>query len=178
METSKERVRRFLSQSGPDLRGRQLAEILAWPDDELEHHHDFIQWLFPLELPSGANPDAPVVSPKEFAELAKDPKVLEGVRSAFARMLAFYGLQFDENSAKVTQAANWQQQSQNWAQDATHNDLRITRILHSLTLFGLKVEAQAFYTALEEIFEEPTLKAKRATALNYWQKALQPGDHQ
>src|ERR1019366_1048610 len=30
-----------------DTEGRLLEDILAWPDDDLEEVHDFIQWLFP-----------------------------------------------------------------------------------------------------------------------------------
>ena len=39
---------RFYAGTGPDDRGRFLREIHQWPDDELEHTHDYIQWLFPL----------------------------------------------------------------------------------------------------------------------------------
>lgn len=30
-----------------DIEGRLLKDILAWPDDDLEAVHDFIQCLFP-----------------------------------------------------------------------------------------------------------------------------------
>jgi hypothetical protein len=41
---------------GADTEGRRLEDILAWPDDDLEEVHDFIQWLFPLPEPSRASP--------------------------------------------------------------------------------------------------------------------------
>ena len=47
---------------GRDHRGRLLSHILGFSLDELEFHHDYIQWLFPLPEPSGANPSAPLLS--------------------------------------------------------------------------------------------------------------------
>src|SRR5690606_20976501 len=51
----------FYRGAGRDHRGRTLDEILRHDDDWLERTHDFVQWLFPLREPSGANPFAPLV---------------------------------------------------------------------------------------------------------------------
>jgi hypothetical protein len=63
---------RFYAGTGPDDRGRFLREIHQWPDDELEHTHDYIQWLFPLAERSGFNPEAPTLDANnsKHAELA------------------------------------------------------------------------------------------------------------
>jgi hypothetical protein len=166
----KEAVRRFLSGEGEDNRGRSLGGVLGWPDDALEFHHDFIQWLFPLEQASRFNPDAPVLAPAEFAELGKDPKVRDGLRAAFGRMLGFYGLAW--NGAAVVKAENWDARSTNWALAPTHNDLRITRILHSLALFGLHAEAAAFLAFLEAMLRESQASLHRRAALPHWQNAV------
>jgi hypothetical protein len=42
---------------GRDSEGRTLDEILSWDDQELEFCHDYIQWLFPNDVPSGVNSD-------------------------------------------------------------------------------------------------------------------------
>ena len=51
----------FLEGQGTDGAGRTVFEVLGLNDPALEHSHDFIQWLFPLEEPSQAVPSAPVL---------------------------------------------------------------------------------------------------------------------
>jgi hypothetical protein len=53
----------FLAGAGTDSRGRSIEWVLALSDDELESIHDYIQWLFPLQTRSGAQPLAPVLTP-------------------------------------------------------------------------------------------------------------------
>jgi hypothetical protein len=163
-------VQHFLSGSGPDSRGRMLAEVLSYSDDELELQHDFIQWLFPLDQPSRFNPEAPVLAPHEFAELGRDPGVVAGLRQGFERMLAFYGLEWSAGS--VVKAARWPARSPNWAELPTHNDLRITRILRSLVLFGLHDEAAALLRFLESMLDEMPLRPGRETTRGHWRGAL------
>ena len=47
----------FLIGAGTDAAGRNHADIIAMTDAELEQHHDYIQWLFPLPEPSRAVPN-------------------------------------------------------------------------------------------------------------------------
>ena len=166
----KETVRHFLSRDGLDSCGRSLENILAWSDDELEFHHDFIQWLFPLEQSSGFNSDAPVLTQSECSELGQDPKVLAGLRDGFNRMLRFYGLEC--RGTEIIKSTHWDARCANWAWAPTHNDLRITRILHSLCLFGLNAEAQSFLRFLENMDQESSLGSSRRVALAYWQNAV------
>src|SRR5262245_840829 len=67
----------FYRGAGTDTGGRQLAEIWAWGDDDLEAVHDFIQWLFPLPEPSRFNPDAPRLTEADIATFRGDP-LLQG----------------------------------------------------------------------------------------------------
>lgn len=166
----REKVQHFLSREGVDSCGRSLESILAWSDDDLEFHHDFIQWLFPLEQSSGFNADTPVLTRNECSELGHDPKILAGLRDGFNRMLSFYGLEW--NGTDIIKSANWDMRCPNWAWKPTHNDLRITRILHSLTLFGLNSDALAFLTFLENMIQESSLGSSRRVALAYWQDAV------
>jgi hypothetical protein len=166
----KETVRHFLSGDGADSCGRSLESLLAWSDDELEFQHDFIQWLFPLETSSQVNSDAPVLTRNECSELGHDPKVSTGLRDGFSRMLSFYGLEW--HGTEIIKSANWKVRCANWAWTPTHNDLRITRILHSLTLFGLNTEALAFLRFLENMAQENSLGSSRRVALAYWQNAV------
>jgi hypothetical protein len=166
----KETVRKFLARDGVDNRGRSLDSILSWPDDELEAQHDFIQWLFPLDHASQFNPDAPVLTRNDFAELGRDSKVRAGLRNGFARMLNFYGL--ERQNMEVVKSINWDARSKNWAWVPTHNDLRVTRILRSMTLFGLHAEATAFARFLETMLRELPLTAQSRAAYAYWRQAL------
>lgn len=167
---SKAAVQNFLSGSGTDSCDRRLADVLAFSDDALESHHDFIQWLFPLDQASSFNPDAPVLALPEFAELGRDPAVAAGLCQGLARMLAFYGLQWQDGT--VVKSAGWPARSQNWAESPTHNDLRITRILRSLALFGLQQQAAALLRFLEAMLDDTPLRPGRNSTLLYWRGAL------
>ena len=61
------RVLEFYRGHGRDHRGRLLADILGFDFYELEFHHDYIQWLFPLPEPSGANASAPLLTDEDIA---------------------------------------------------------------------------------------------------------------
>ena len=136
-------VRSFLEGTGADDQGRSLEQILRQDDHWLEYTHNFIQWLYPTDSPSGVNPNAPVLTALEARNLGANSKITANLRRAFVRMAAFYG--FDVKDNIIERKSNYSFRVPNWATRATHNDLRITRILRSLTLFGLTREAQLFY---------------------------------
>jgi hypothetical protein len=144
-EPSLDTVRSFLAGTGTDNWGRSLDEILRQPDPWLEYKHDFIQWLFPIDTRSGVNPHAPIVSVEAARDLGAIPAVASNLYRAFCRMAAFYG--FLVKDGAIERAANYPSRAPDWAARPTHNDLRITRILRSLTLFGLSAEAQLFHEA-------------------------------
>src|SRR5690242_21541031 len=83
----------FYSDVGPDNRGRFLREIQHWPDDELERTHDYIQWLFPLEEPSGFNLNAPTLNAYTINRFRSDADLRRRLQTSLVRMLAFYGLE-------------------------------------------------------------------------------------
>ncbi|MFL2776352.1 MAG: hypothetical protein ACJ0DM_03900, partial [Gammaproteobacteria bacterium] len=45
---------KFLTNQGPDFKGRSLEEIWAYSDNEIESTHDFVQLVFPTNKPSQA----------------------------------------------------------------------------------------------------------------------------
>ena len=166
-------MRDFLRGTGTDYRGRSHAAILAWPDDELEYTHDFIQWLFPLEVASLYHPEAPALTLAQFRALAQDGLVMAGLHRAFRRMLAFYGLQWDGQG--VAKSGQWLARSEEWAWRPNHNDLRMTRILHCLALFGLHAEAAAFLQVLGSILAERAQNPLRVATLAHWRRAVMAG---
>lgn len=146
----------FYRDGARDGRGRTLSEILAWPDDDLEDIHDFIQWLFPLPERSGANPGAPTLDAAAIAAFRATPVMRERLHQALDRMLAFYGLMWDQQAVTPTivRAPNFSQRADNWLRPMNHNHLRITRILRSTLLLGVEAESKALFIALNAIYRE------------------------
>jgi hypothetical protein len=169
--TASIRLIAFYRDGARDDAGRTLDEILAWPDDELEAVHDFIQWLFPLPERSGANPAAPVLDENTIRAFRNSAQMQERLRRAFLRMLRFYALIWDEGH--VARAPNFENRAENWLWPGNHNHLRITRMLRSLGLLGLDAESVAFFQALEKIYQNfPQRITARTFA--FWRDAALP----
>jgi hypothetical protein len=145
-------VAAFLEGEGPDARGRTLFDVLGLDDAALERTHDFIQWLFPLPEPSGAVPDAPVLTPDEVRAIQDSTLAQCALAAATDRMEAFY---------RATHA---------WLAPHDHNHLRITRIIRSLRLLVGDDQADAFRAAILWIVET-TRAPVSARSRGYWQTA-------
>jgi len=166
----------FYSGTEADHRGRYVQEIQAWPDDQLETAHDYIQWLFPLSEKSGFNVAAPVLTRESIQEFRTQPDLQQKLRGSFLRMMTFYG--FETRFGKqitVTRAPNFAAKATGWLSPGNHNHLRITRILRCLTVLGLEAEAKAFFGCLSEIYEDEqnkTLPALSDETMLYWRRAV------
>lgn len=172
---SNEQLLSFYYGEAPDTRGRFLRQILNWPDDELERTHDYIQWLFPLDEPSGFNLDAPILDVDTIRKFRLSPPLRRNLQTSLLRMLRFYGLELRPTvPLRVVCAPNFAERAANWITPYNHNHLRITRILKSLRLLGLKRDASAFYDCLLEIcrqeFDKASPRISRETR-KYWQSA-------
>lgn len=154
----------------PDNLGRTWDEILAQDDEWLEYRHDFIQWLFPLVTPSGANLAAPVLSAADIEAFHQEPALRRKLLLSLDRMLRFYGLKRTDSG--VGKDAGWSQRKQNWFVRPTHNNLRITRILKSLATLGCAQEARRFHVALGQLVRTEPDAGVGVEALEYWDKAL------
>lgn len=164
----------FYSGRGEDDRGRTFSQILAWNDARLEDVHDYIQWLFPLPERSGANPSAPILDAGTIAAFRADPALQDRLRQALLRMLAFYGLGSEDG--KVIRGEQFQQKAENWLSPGNHNHLRLSRILRSLTVLGLKGDAGSLYNCLRSIYEEEMVKARTGIlprTFEFWTRAIQ-----
>jgi len=158
---------RFYRHAGPDHRGRTLDEIRAFGTDRLEGTHDFIQWLFPLPEPSGANAHAPILATADVEAFLAEPALRDELRRSLDVMLAFYGLERD--GVRIGRGANYAQRSSEWI-ERPHNFLRISRILRSLSLLGCAPQARALLGCLEAIFSE-NADAIGSRTLGYWRRA-------
>lgn len=140
----------FLEGTGRDAAGRTLDQVLAFGDGELERHHDFIQWLFPLVEASAAVPGSPVLTPSDVATLQTSGDAQNNLVAASARMGRFYD---DTN---------------HWLRSSDHNHLRITRIIKSLRLLSGDTAADAFR---RRILARADGTPVSATSRRYWDAA-------
>jgi hypothetical protein len=173
----------FYRDGARDNRGRTLSEILSWPDEDLEDIHDFIQWLFPLAEPSGANPSAPTLNSDVVAAFRTTPEMRERLLLSFRRMLRFYGFCWSTTHTPpsylcvptgekpiILRAPDFQYRADNWLRPMNHNHLRLTRILRSTLLLGLEAESKALFDALNAVYREfPTRISARTHA--FWSDA-------
>ncbi|MGV8929315.1 MAG: opioid growth factor receptor-related protein [Brevundimonas sp.] len=142
----------FLEGEGPDGRGRNVLDVIAFGDVRLETTHDYIQWLFPLDEPSDAAPGSPVLSPADVAEIRGSDMAQCALAAGVDRMSAFYLTTHD------------------WLMPNDHNHRRITRIIRSLRLLRDDETADAFRaTILTRV--EATRAPISARSLGYWATA-------
>ena len=169
------RLLAFYGGTGSDDRGRTIDDVLAFPLDRMETSHDYIQWLFPLDVPSSVEPEAPLVDPECRRAFADDPRLAATLRRALERMLTFYGLLLDEGgeAPQVVRAPEFSQRAPNWLQPGNHNFLRLTRIMKSLVLLGAPELAAALLWCLEDIYKEYSTVIG-TTTFGYWRRAASP----
>ena len=119
-------ITEFLEGTGTDHQGRFITDIWKFDDREIEHNHDFIQWLFPLTEPSMSVFGAPVLD-KEDIDIILSNEVAQ---------------------TNITKSADWYlsflQRNGHWIKSYDHNHLRITRALKSLDLLISKQAAIDF----------------------------------
>lgn len=173
----------FLRGTGVDAHGRRFEDIMEWDFRRLERSHDYIQWLFPTDEPSRFNVRAPVLTPDLVITLRKDPAIVASIRRAFGKFCTFLGFELvlpvkkpqdaDQPRMLVRQAPHFHERFADcWEVGFTgigfnHNWLRISRVLHCLRLVGLREEAAAFLSCLEQM---PDLGIRCGGALVHWRK--------
>ena len=163
----------FYRGDGRDHRGRLLSHVRQYAFNDLERHHDYIQWLFPLPEPSGANPYAPLLTQEDISAFESDEALQRSLLESFHLMLQFYGFDLWEHGPEITIArgAEFAERRGVWLTRGNHNFLRISRILRSLTLLGLGSHALAFLKSLEDIYGEEA-NTVEDTTIEYWRRAV------
>lgn len=160
----------FYYGSHPDHRGRMLAEIIRQDNDWWESAHDFIQWLFPLAELSRASVHAPLVDRRTVEAFHSDELLHQHMRAAVGRMLAFLGLSFDGRT--LATAGDWPQRKSVWFTEQGHNSLRITRMLKSMCLLGLRQDAHALHAGLQALCDAHDDCRVSGESRQYWRDAV------
>ncbi len=95
----------FYEGSGPDHKGRYLADILQWSAKKLEFSHDYIQTLFPLPEESEVQWHAPLINQQVFDAFRSRPELEGKLRQSFKRIVWFYGFEVSEDTKGKTTAS-------------------------------------------------------------------------
>lgn len=151
-------------------------EILQWDDDKMERSHSTIQWMFPLNESSKAQPFSPVLSDFQIQEMKSCPKIRANLLKALSSWALFYGLSFtadlnDDGSWSVEHQITNQNQFSNWITPRNHNYLRLTRIMRCLVLLGLQDFAISLYKCLKTIYHDYS-NIIPAITMDFWSDAV------
>jgi len=142
----------FLKGAGHDEAGRNVFQVVAMSDPQIETTHDFIQWLFPLDQPSGANRRAPVLTADDVYAIHASGLAQIALAAGTDRMAAFY------------------QSNGHWLVAQDHNHLRITRIIKSLRLLRGPGEAEDFRQPILRL-DERAGRPVSMTSRQHWENA-------
>lgn len=144
----------FLERRGLDYQHRSLKDVWSFSDNQIEHTHDFIQWVFPTTEPSQNVNGSPVLSAEELE-------------------LVFYS---DMARASVLDSSEWflnfLTRNKRWTCGRDHNHQRITRMLRSLKLIGENTTAENHYAAVLSILEGIEQYRSVEEALTFWRREI------
>ncbi|MBA2117692.1 opioid growth factor receptor-related protein [Bremerella alba] len=164
------RVVDFYCHDGTDPYGRSVLDMMALTDRELESQHDIIQWMFPLHETSSVNPDCPLVDEHSRHVLQENIDARQRMHEMITRFARFLGFELNDEGQFISElglASN----RENWHSPMNHNQLRITRVIRSMRLFGFQREAEALFEAVTHSAVQSQCVTERTLA--YWKQALE-----
>jgi len=139
--------------------GYTFWEIMNWDNKKWEATHDFIQWVFPTRRGSQFVLDAPVLN-DEVIKIFRRKDMRERILTAFTRMKGF-----------LRDGPNLNGDNEWWI--ASHNMLRITRVLECLKELGFHDEVAEFLAELEKKYEKYPVEL--VLSIEYWREAAGKG---
>ena len=144
----------FLTNTESDFKDRFLIDIWNFSDEDIEHTHDFIQLLFPLNEKS------------EFVFHDYYLKTNSAVISIKSNDLA---------KNNIIKSSKWflsfLERNSHWKRRHDHNYLRITRIIKSLRLLVSDQEANKFYKSFMLLIDENLKLKNNPITLSFWENA-------
>ncbi|QVL56343.1 MAG: hypothetical protein KFB95_03865 [Simkaniaceae bacterium] len=166
-----EKARAFVAFYRNEEKGKNgflIDDILKFKESEVEQHHNFIQFLFPTYQRSNYCSYAPLLNAKIVQAFLTDSSLRAKQKEALALMVDHYGLKLDLHTDKIViNPSTFAAKQQNFFINGSHNLLRITRILSSLTSLGQPELAVEFYNCLKGLSEGPIPRLK-GTLDQYW----------
>jgi hypothetical protein len=173
-----------LAPKGKELPPHKSAQVFRDnTNDNLESCHNYVQVIFPNQLIGVANrslfldsnelmTDKSIALDALLALLKKHPTIASKIKLNLmvnsSRMFQFWGLEYaiDENDKVILKTGNWPDAKKKLSPN-DHNNLRVTRVLLALGIFGLNSIRDVFLKALK------TNQGKLDGSLSssYWDKA-------
>lgn len=160
-----------------DDKGRTLHQILSKDNEWLERRHDWVQRVFPLNEPSMAQPDAPLLTDDDIEFLKKDSLSKICMASALHQIMnRFFGLMFDKETQSwmpISGPDGFDGCKKNWMTPRNHNFLRLTRIMKFFMLVGEKPDlALSIYRGLKNLYDSGYGEIIGPITLEYWKEAV------
>lgn len=161
--------------------GTRLVDIWEWSDDVLEARHDYIQWMFPLDTPSQANPSAPTLTEDDRRTFIWDDMLRDRVQMSLGVMLRFFGLErvvvppaegHRDSKVVVLRGHDFERRRAVWLWPDHHNHRRLSRILRSLTILGHERDARALFACLDDIARTEGRDAVTFETREHWRRAV------
>ena len=144
----------FLTNIEPDYKNRFLNDIWNFTDEDIEHTHDFIQLLFPLNEQSESVFHGYYLNTKRsIINIKSNDLAKSNIVTSSKWFLSFL------------------ERNTHWRRRHDHNYLRITRIIKSLRLLVSDEEANKFYKSFIELIDESLRSKINLTTLSYWENA-------
>ncbi|KAG9315819.1 opioid growth factor receptor conserved region-domain-containing protein [Chiua virens] len=147
----------------------------------LEGNHAYIQWLFPIQE-DGVNADAYRLLPHEIGMMRNSEEIIRRLVTSYKMMLDFYGMRLISESGLLGRALSPRDFKPRYRNllGNTHNNLRITRILKSLSELGMEhLNAGFLLHVLNEQSEHGMLNSAsiRASMDRWWANCMRD-DHE
>ncbi len=164
----------FYGGLGVDHRDRTIEQVLKLSISAMEDTHDYIQWLFPLDVVSSVTPNAPLVVVACKVAFRSDSTLRANLRRSLDKMLGFYGMKLvrgPTGGEDIARAAFFAKRAPAWLTLGNHNYMRITRMLKSLVLLGQEQLAASLLKCMEALYLEYP-QAIGSTTIRYWRNAV------
>jgi hypothetical protein len=150
-------------------------ETLAQKDyDYLDRTHDFIQLVYPSDIPSAYFSEAPLVTPRSIASIKAHPEAQERMRLfTLEAMCPFLGIRSThkpDGSVALTFVDRKRADGTSVWENTSfgHNNQRITRMIRSLHLHGLEPLARELQRCVTEELRN-RLEDLRVATSNPWE---------
>ena len=166
-------IKAFYLNKEPNPKGLYLKDIWNFSDWEFDNTHDFIQWMFPLELESKHSDLAPVVSKEDFSEMVNNPQIKENLLNSLYMAENVWGLDVHHKKMNRARPRTFKSFDElNWPTHYHHNYIRISRVIHCLRLFQLENEAKELLEYLEKNLYSSYEHLVGQEVFNSWQEAF------
>lgn len=158
----------FLEGKGTDHQGRYIQDIWAFDHRHLEYIHDFIQWIFPLEVKSQYCKSAAVLTKEDIEYCQQNTLIQQNQLKSLDLMLEYYGLYREGN--EIFAVENLNPRDHIWLKRGGHNQLRISRMIRSLMFCGNRPVAESLQKIA--IHLGTTIGYVQPKTIEFWENAF------